>query len=70
MQATSMPESQMARNVVRCVKEISAKEEQHWAEEEPKLDSAPKLKGIFHIDPEDAESNEIKKNARKTLGQC
>ena len=41
------------------------REKQGWAEEEPKLDNARKLRGIYFIDPDDEEYKEILKNARR-----
>ena len=57
----------MARKVVRCVKEILAKRKQHWAEEQPKLDNARRLTGLYHADPEDFEFRKMRKNARNKL---
>ena len=42
------------------------REKQQWAFEKPKLDTARKLRGISFIDPEDTESRETMKNARKS----
>ena len=41
------------------------KEKQKWTIEKPKLDNARKLRGIYFIDPEDAEFKETMKNAQK-----
>ena len=41
----------VARNVVRNVKAAPRREKQQRAIEEPKLDNARKLRGIFSIDP-------------------
>ena len=43
------------------------KEKQKWAIEQPKLDNARRLRGIFFIDPDDAEFKETLKNARRKL---
>ena len=44
------------------------KQEKHeWAVDEPKLDNARKVRGIYLIDPEDGEYKETVKNARKKL---
>ena len=43
------------------------KEKQKWSEEKIHLDNARKLRGIYFIDPEDKESKETIKNARKKL---
>ena len=42
-------------------------DKQHWAEEEPKLDNARRIRGICNIDPEDKEFKDTLKNARKKL---
>ena len=42
-------------------------ERQKWSHEEPRLDNARKLRGIYFIDPEDKEFKETIKNARKKL---
>ena len=41
------------------------KAKQKWAIEKPKLDNARKLRGIFFIEPEDEEFQDIMKNARR-----
>ena len=43
------------------------KERQKWSDEEPKLDNARRLRGIYFIDPEDKEFKETLKNARMKL---
>ena len=43
------------------------KEKQTWSDEQPKLDNARRLRGIYFIDPEDKEFKETIKNARKKL---
>ena len=48
-------------------KNAKLKEKQKWAEEKIHLDNARKLRGIYFIDPEDKESKETIKNARKKL---
>ena len=57
----------MARNVVKDVKSSSTKRKaQAWAIEKPKLGNARKLRGIYFIDPGDAEFKEtIEKGAEK-----
>ena len=40
------------------------KEKQHWATEEPKLDNARKLRGIYFIDPDDMEFKDRMRNRR------
>ena len=42
------------------------KEKQKWAIEKPMLDNARKLRGVYFIDPTDAEFKETIKNARKS----
>ena len=41
------------------------KERQKQAIEKPKIDNARKLRGIYFIDPDDGESKDIMKNARR-----
>ena len=48
-------------------KNAKLKEKQKWAHEEPQLDNARKLRGIYFIDPEDKEFKETIENARKKL---
>ena len=43
------------------------KEKQKWAVEKPKLDNARRLRGIFFIDSDDEEFQDIMKNARRKL---
>ena len=43
------------------------KEKHKWSNEQPKLDSAKRSRGIYFIDPEDKEFKETIKNARKKL---
>ena len=43
------------------------KERQKWSNENPKLDNARRLRGIYFIDPEDKEFKETIENARKKL---
>ena len=43
------------------------REKHKWAIEQPKLDNARRLRGIYFIDPEDKEFKETIKNARRKL---
>ena len=43
------------------------KEKQKWSDEQPKLDNARRLRGIYFIDPEEKEFKETIKNARKKM---
>ena len=43
------------------------KEKQKWANQKPKLDNARRLRGIYFIDPADAEFKETNENARRKL---
>ena len=43
------------------------KERHKWSNEQPKLDNARRLRGIYFIDPEDKEFKETIMNARKKL---
>ena len=51
----------------RTSKAAQKKEKQEWAIENPKLDDARNLRGIYFIDPEDGELKETIKNATKKL---
>ena len=57
----------MARTLDEIGKKSKLKERQMWSHEIPQLDNARKLRGIYFIDPEDKESKETIKNARKKL---
>ena len=46
-------------------KNAKLKEKHKWSDEEPKLDNARRLRGIYFIDLEDKEFKETIKNARK-----
>ena len=66
-QTTSRPDKlwpEMRKHVSDASKR---KEKQKWAIEKPKLDNARRLRGIYFIDPEDEEIEEIMKNARGRL---
>ena len=43
------------------------KEKHKWSDEQPKLDNARRLRGIYFIDREDKEFKETTRNARKKL---
>ena len=45
------------------------KDKQKWAIEKPKLDNARRLRGVYFIDPADAESKEIVKKTRGEGGK-
>ena len=47
--------------------DYQTREKQEWAKEEPKLDTARELTGIYFVDPDDEEYQEILKNARRKL---
>ena len=57
----------MARTLRENGKECQAEGEAKWSHEEPKLDNARRLRGIYFIDPLDKEFKETIKNARKKL---
>ena len=48
-------------------KHAKLKEKQKWSNDKVHLENAPKLRGIYFIDPEDTEFKETIKNARKKL---
>ena len=48
-------------------KNAKLKERQKWSYEQPKLDNARKLRGIYSIDTQDKEFKETIKNVRKKL---
>ena len=48
-------------------KNAKLKDRQKWSDEQPKIDNARRLRGIYFIDLEDEEFKETIKNARKKL---
>ena len=48
-------------------KKLKKREEQEWANEKPKLDSARRIRGMYFIDPEDEEFKETIENSRRKL---
>ena len=46
------------------------KEKVKWAIDKPKLDNARRLRGIYFIDPEDAEFKENVQIARRKIGSA
>ena len=49
----------------KLARDAKLREKQKWAIEQPKLDNAGRLRGIYFIDPEDKEFKETIRNARK-----
>ena len=66
-QSTIQARSPMARAMGEMGKERLADNKHKWAIENPKLDNARRLRGIYFIDPEDKEFKGTMKNARKKL---
>ena len=66
-QVTSRPDHLWPELWIKSGRNAKLQERQKWSNEEPKLDNARKLRGIFFIDPEDKEFKETIKNARKKL---
>ena len=66
-QQTSRPDHLRPELWEKMGKNAKLKEKQKWSHEEPQLDNARKLRGIYLIDPEDKEFKETIKNARKKL---
>ena len=66
IQVTSRPENIWPEIWAGTTKKSQQKEKQHWAAEEPKLDNARKLRGIYYIDPEDKEFNDTLKMCERS----
>ena len=66
-QATSRPDHLRPELWIKLGRNAKLKEKNKWSDEEPKLDNAGRLRGIFFIDPEEKEFKEIIKNARRKL---
>ena len=66
-QATSRPDYLWPELWTKLGRNAKLKEKQKWSTEQPKLDNARRLRGIYFIDPEDKEFKETVKNARKKL---
>ena len=66
-QLTSRPDHLWPELWTKLGTNAQLKERQKWSHEKPQLDNARKLRGIYFIDPEDKESKETIKNARKKL---
>ena len=64
---TSRPDHLWPEIWIKMGRNDQLKERQKRSHEEPKLDNARKLRGIYFIDPEDTEFKETIKNARKKL---
>ena len=74
IQTTTRPDYVWPEVRTKFGKAAQNREQEEWAKEKTKLDSARKLRGIYFIDPDDREHSEIFKNARrkagKTCGAC
>ena len=59
-----LPDQSMFADVwTKLVNPLRIENKPEWAKEKPKLDNAPKLRGIYFVDPEDREySEDILKN--------
>ena len=49
-------------------KAAQKREKQEWANEEPKLDNARRMRGIYFIDPDDGEFKETIKKRKEEVG--
>ena len=67
IQATTRPDHVCPEVWTKIGKDVQNREKQEWAKEKPKLDNARKMRGIYFIDPDDEEYNEILRNARRKL---
>ena len=65
IQSTTRPDHVWPQVWSKMGKAAQNREKQEWAKEQPKLDNARKLRGIYFVDPDDEEYEEILKNARK-----
>ena len=63
-QLTSRPDHLWPELWIKLGTNAKLKEKHKWSNEEPKLDNARRLRGIYFIDPEDKEFKETIKNAR------
>ena len=59
IQATTRPDHVWSELCTKIGKAAQNQEKQEWAKEEPKLDTARRLGGIYLIDPDDEEYTEI-----------
>ena len=66
-QATSRPDQLWPELWIKMGRNAKLREKQKWTIEEPKLDNARRLRGIYFIDLEGKEFKETIKNARKKL---
>ena len=66
-QATSRPDHSRPELWRGLARNAKLREKHKWPIENPKLDNARRLRGIYFIDPKDKEFKETNKNARKKL---
>ena len=66
-QVTSRPDHLWPELWIKMGRNAKLKEKHKWSDEQPKLDNARRLRGIYFIDPEDKEFKETTRNARKKL---
>ena len=66
-QLSSWPDHLWPELRIKMGRNAKLKEKHEWSDEQPKLDNARRLRGIYFIDPEDKEFKETIKNARKKL---
>ena len=64
IQATTRPYHDRPEVWTNIGKAAQNREMQEWAMEKPMLDNARRLRGIYFIDPDDEEYNEILKKTR------
>ena len=67
IQATTRPDHLWPEIWSGMSKAAQQKEKLQWAVEEPKLDTARKLEGIYFIEPDDQEFKEIMKKGKEKL---
>ena len=67
IQTTTSPDHVWPEVCTQIGEAAQNREQQEWAKEEPKLDNARRLRGIYCVDPDDREYSEILKNARRKL---
>ena len=66
-QVTSRPDHLWPEPWIKLGRYAKLKEKHKWSNEQPKLDNARRLRGIYFIDPKDKEFRETLKNAGKKL---
>ena len=67
IQATTRPDHVWPEVWTQIGKAVQNREKQEWAKEISELDKAPRLRGIYFIDPDDEEYKHIFKNEKRRM---